>query len=66
MKTRYFMNKRNNNKRLMVNEYKCGHISVLPFMAWNNGVINKLGDGNLHRWKKKDLAVLLVDYEEIV
>lgn len=66
MTTRYYFNNRNKHKQLMVVRYKCGHYAVLSFMAFDNGVINKLGDGCLHRWTKKNLDVLLEDYTEVI
>lgn len=60
-----YANKRNPSKRLEVHNDGYYHNSVKAYMYFNNGVINQLGDGNLHRWRKKFLNVLLEDYVEI-
>lgn len=57
-----FFNKRNVNKRIEVRRYKDGHYVARQYMKFDNGVINLLGDGCLHRWTKKNLAFLLTDY----
>lgn len=62
---KYYFNNRNEHKQLEVHIYECGHVSVRQFMAFGNGVVNKLGDGCLHRWNKRNLNELLKDYTEI-
>ena len=61
----HYMNKRNFNKHLEVHNDGYYHYTVRQSMEWTvNGkrVINKTGDGNLHRWRKADLVALLKDY----
>lgn len=62
MKVEYFYNLRNEHKQLEVHYYECGHVTVRQFMNFGNGVINKTGDGCLHRWSKRSLYELLKDY----
>lgn len=57
-----YINRRNSNKFLIVHRSSCGHYLVKQVMIFDNGVINKTGDGLFHRWKKKDLVSLLNDY----
>ena len=64
-KIRIFKNKRNPHKRLEIHNDGHYHNTVKAFMEFENGVINLLGDKKLHRWKKRNLAELLEDYEEI-
>lgn len=65
MIVKHYQNKRNNHKFLEVHEYDCGHKSVRQFMWFSNGVLNKLGDGRLHRWKSENLNELLNEYKEV-
>lgn len=62
MKTNFYVNKRNNNKVIMVTHYSCGHYAFKNFMMWSN-VINYMGDGKLHRITKSFLDSILSDYE---
>lgn len=62
MRVEYYYNIRNEHKQLEVHYYNCGHVSVRQFMAFGNGVVNKTGDGFLHRWRKANLKELLKDY----
>lgn len=58
-----YKNLRNPNKRLEVRNDGYSHFSVRQYMCWGK-VVNKLGDGCLHRWRKGNLKELLSDYEE--
>ena len=60
-----YRNKRNSNKYIEVHNDGHYHNSVKQYMAWDNGVRNKTGDGYLHRWRIESLRSLLSDYEEI-
>ena len=61
-KTEYYVNKKNNNKVIMVTRYACGHYVFKNFMMWGS-IVNYMGDGNLHRIKKDFLNEILADYE---
>lgn len=59
----FYQNKRNPHKfqEIHIDEY--GHYLVREVMKFDNGVINKVGDGKLHRWKLNNLRELLEDYD---
>lgn len=59
-----FINKRNPHKKLEIHCDGHRHYSVRPYMEFENGVVNRIGDGKLHRWRKENLYKLLEDYEE--
>lgn len=62
MKVRIYRNNMNENKYLEVHTDKCYHNWVRPYMSWENGVTNLLGDGNYHQYKINNLRSLLEDY----
>lgn len=63
--TRIYVNKRNPHKFIEVHDDGHYHNSVRQYLSWDNGVKNKTGDGNLHRWRIGNLKELLEDYKEI-
>lgn len=65
MKAKVYVNKRNANKKLLVHNDGHYHNYVKPFMEFENGVVNFLGDKCFHRWKKAELNTLLEDYKEV-
>lgn len=63
--TTYYKNKRNNNKIIEVHNDQDGHYGVRQLMIFNSRMsrgFNFIGDGVLHRWRKKNLTELLDDY----
>ena len=61
-----YVNKYNSNKFLEVRNDGWYHNSVREFMGWSSSkVINRLGDGYLHRWRISSLKALLEDYVEL-
>jgi hypothetical protein len=70
MVTKTYVNKRDEDKYLLVRRYACGHTVVKQFIEWANGVRNYTG-ASLHgrskkshfsRWRKPQLTELLDDY----
>lgn len=59
----FYQNLRNPHKFI---EVRCDghyHSTVRQFLYWRaTSVLNFTGDGNLHRWRKDNLAELLSDY----
>lgn len=65
---RTYQNKRNPHKYIERHDDGYGHRSLKQYMEWDRDggtVTNPTGDGNLHRWRKKDAEELLEDYNEI-
>lgn len=65
---RTYQNKRNPNKYIERHDDGYGHRSLKQYMQWDRDggtVKNPTGDGNLHRWRKKNAEELLEDYNEI-
>ena len=58
-----YKNIRNPNKIIEVRDDGYSHNAVRQFMFWKeNKVKNMTGDGYLHRWRRKELDMLLKDY----
>lgn len=58
----FYKNKRNPHKYQEVHYDGYGHYLVREVMRFENDVINHIGDGKLHRWRKANLSELLEDY----
>lgn len=68
-----YRNKRNSHKYIEVHNDGHYHNSVRQYLYWDRNVVtdepllppvkNMVGDGKLHRWRKKNLKELLEDYE---
>ena len=69
MKTNTYVNKRNENKHLLVRRYDDGHTVVKQFMEWDNGVRNYTGcrlhsrHGRFSRMRQTLLREVLEDYD---
>lgn len=71
-----YRNKRNPNKYIEIHNDGHYHNSLKQYMYWDNSVFkcksfqkpvkNLLGDRRLHRWRIKNLKVLLEDYDLVV
>lgn len=71
-----YRNKRNPNKYIEIHNDGHYHNSLKQYMYWDNSgfiskplqkpVKNLLGDKCLHRWRIKNLKVLLEDYDLVV
>lgn len=65
---RVFRNKDNHHKYLEVVTYeKCHHYYWRPYMKFENGVINPIGDKvcKLKKVRRSTLEMVLDDYEEV-
>ena len=62
MNVTIYRNKRNPHKYIEVHNDGYYHNAVRQYMLFSNGVKNMVGDGFLHRWRKKNLDSLLEDY----
>ena len=65
---RTYQNKRNPNKYIERHDDGYGHRSLKQYMQWDRDgetIKNPTGDGNLHRWRKKNTEELLEDYDEL-
>lgn len=60
----FFRNKANPYKYMEVHSDERGHYSVRQVLRFDNDVINYVGDGKLHRWRKGNLNELLEDYQK--
>lgn len=59
-----FANKRNPHKKIELHCDGHRHYEIRQYMEFENGVVNRLGDGCLHRIHKSNLDSLLEDYYE--
>lgn len=73
MEVKIYQNERNANKYLEVHNDGHYHNSVRQYMQHDQKVAGKrvgivrnyTGDGNLHRWRKRNLKEVLKDYREV-
>lgn len=59
-----YRNKRNEHKFLEVVTYDPGHVYMVQFIRWDNGIVNRVGDNRRHRVSRDTLSSILDDYEE--
>ena len=62
-----YRNKRNKHKYFVLKHYECGHYYFCPYMKWDNGVINLIGQRNrcYRRIRKSTIAEIMEDYTEV-
>lgn len=71
-----YKNKRNAHKYIEVHNDGHYHNSVRQYLYWERNAVtdeplqfpikNMVGDGKLHRWRRKNLKELLEDYEFVM